>query len=92
MLAFLVIKTNTILVSLNALAKVNMGSHVYRYCFSQYLTDAKSDGNNQLVGWNLVELAIFYNYNYIITYGKEELCAHREPEEVYRNYGHKESR
>jgi hypothetical protein len=57
MLAFLVMKTNTILVSLNALAKANMGSHAYQYYFSRYLMDAKSDGINQLVDWNLVELA-----------------------------------
>jgi hypothetical protein len=49
MLVFLVMKSNTILVSLDAPAKANMGSHAYRYYLSRYLMDAKSDGINQLV-------------------------------------------
>lgn len=49
MLAFLVMKSNTILVSLNAPAKANMRSHAYRYYLSWYLIDVKSDGINQLV-------------------------------------------
>lgn len=57
MLDFLAMKSNITLVSLNAPAKANIGLHAYRYYLSRYLIDAKSDGINQLVGYNLVELA-----------------------------------